>query len=136
MADIVVTAANVIAGSNATKKHGTAGATITAGQTVYQDADDKKWKLADNNSATAAVREAVGMALNNAAADQPITVQTGGDVTPGATLVAGTTYYQSDTPGGWGPLADVGAGEYVGIIGIAKSTTVLALEFSYPGVSL
>jgi hypothetical protein len=63
-------------------------------------------------------------------------VQTAGTLTLGATMTAGTVYYLSDTPGGICPLADVGAGEYVEVIGVATSTTVMQLILAYSGVSL
>jgi hypothetical protein len=136
MADLSITASAVIAGSNSAQVHGTAGETITAGKAVYQNASTKKWMLADNNSATAAVRQAGGIALNGASDGQPITIHKSGDLTVGAVLTAGQAVYLSDTPGGLAPLADVGAGEYVCLIGLAKSTTVLAVDIQYPGVSL
>ena len=136
MADIAVTAANVVTGANADKEVGTAGETIAAGKTVYKAAVTKKWMLADSNSATVEARKPTGIALNGAALNQPVVVQKSGDITIGATLVAGTAYYQSDTPGGICPLADVGSGEYVGLIGIAKSTTVLAVDIQFPNVAL
>jgi hypothetical protein len=136
MSDLVVTAANVIAGSNATVEHGTAGATITAGQVVYKAATDKKWKLADNDSTTAEVRQATGIALNSASNGQPISVQKSGDIAIGGTLTAGVSYYLSATPGGIAPYADIASGDYVCLLGMSKSTTVLALDISYTGVSL
>lgn len=136
MADITITAANVVAGASATMKHGTAGATITAGQVVYQAASDKKWKLADNDSATAEVREATGIALNGASNGQPIAVLTAGPVTIGATLTAGVAYYLSATPGGICPVADILSGDYVCLVGMATSTSVLDVDFSYTGVAL
>ena len=136
MADITITAASVVAGDNAGRASGTAGETITAGKAVYLAAATKKWMLADSNSATAEARRATGIALNGASLNQPLGVATGGDITIGATLTAGTAYYLSDTPGGICPLADVGSGEYVCLLGLAKSTTVLALDIQYPGVSL
>ncbi|WP_353641325.1 hypothetical protein [Mesorhizobium sp. WSM2239] len=136
MVDLVITAANVVAGSNATKEVGTAGEAMTAGQAVYRSSATSKWMLADANSATAEARQATGVALNGASLNQPLTVQKAGDITIGATLVAGTAYYLSDTPGGICPVADIGAGEYVCLLGLAKSTTVLAVDIQYPNVSL
>lgn len=136
MTDLVVTAANVIAGANALVERGLAGATITAGQVVYKEASTGKFKLADSNSVTAEVRQAYGIALNGASDGQPLAVQKSGDITIGATMTAGVAYYLSDTPGGICPVADVGAGEYVGLIGLAKSTTVMAMQLNYSGVAL
>lgn len=136
MADISITGTNVISVGGATidRSHN-AGETITAGQAVYLDSTAKKWKKADSNSATAEVRTAAGIALNGAVLDQPIGVQKGGDITIGATLTANTAYYLSDTPGGICPLADVGTGEYLQLIGESISTTVLRLSFLTTGVA-
>lgn len=136
MVDLVITAGSVVAGASSVKKNGIAGETITAGKVVYLSSTTNKWMLADSNSVTAEARQAVGIALNGASLNQPVTVQSSGDVTIGAALTAGTAYYLSDTPGGICPLADVGAGEYVCQIGLAKSTTVLSVNIQYPGVSL
>lgn len=136
MADLTITAASVIMGTGASIKHGTAGATITAGQQLYLDTATDTWKLADSNSATAAVRVPSATALHASLAGQPITVLTGGPITIGATLTAGVAYYLSDTPGGICPVADVGSGEYVTIIGIATSTTVLDVDYTSSGVAL
>lgn len=136
MVDISITAANVVAGSNSTREGGIAGETITAGQAVYLASGTKKWMKADNNAATEEARRAKGVALNGASLNQPIDVHTFGDITIGATLTAGSAYYLSDTPGGLCLIADIGTGEYVCQLGIAKSTTVLAVDIQYPGVAL
>lgn len=136
MTDISVTAASVVAGSDAVKETGTSGETIAAGKAVYRSSSTGKWMLADSNSATVEARKATGIALNGASLNQPITVQRSGDITIGATLTAGTAYYLSDTPGGICPLADIGTGEYVCLLGLARSTSVLAVNIQYPGVAL
>jgi hypothetical protein len=137
MADIVITAASVLPGSDANidTSH-LAGEAIIQGKTVYFDSTVKKWKLSDSNSATVEARKATGISLNSASLNQPIAVQKGGTITIGATMTAGLAYYNSDTPGGICPVADVGTGEYVEIIGVAQSTTVLGLTFTYPNVAL
>jgi hypothetical protein len=136
MVDITITAANVVAGANALIERGTAGATITAGQEVYKESSSGKFKLADSNGASAEIRTPYGTALNGASDGQPLAVQKTGDITIGAALTAGLAYYLSDTPGGICPVADIGAGEYVAIVGVAKSTTVLDLIHKATGVSL
>jgi hypothetical protein len=136
MADLTVTAASVIAGAGSSTENGTLGATVTAGQVLYKAASDGRWYLADNNSATAEVRKATGIALNGGAAGQPVRVLLSGLVTIGATLTAGVAYYLSDTPGGICPVADVGAGEYSCLVGIATTTAILDVNFQYSGVSL
>lgn len=136
MADLTITAANVAASGGAKTRTGIAGATVTAGQVIYLDTSDGRYKLADSDSATAAVRSPFGIALNGAASGQPLTVCTEGPVTIGATLTAGTVYYLSATPGGIAPVADLVTGDYPTIIGIATSTSVLKVKFQESGVAL
>lgn len=134
MADLTITAASVLPGAGALVEDGLAGATITAGQAVYRDTDGT-YKLADADGASATIRTARGIALNGASSGQPLRIQKQGNITIGATLTAGTTYYLSNTAGGICPLADVGSGEYYHIIGIATSTTNLLMALAYSGVS-
>ncbi len=136
MADLAITAANVLAGAGASVSRGVAGATVTAGQAVYLDTATGTWKLADNNSATAAVRAPGGLALNGASNGQPLAVLTEGPITIGAALTAGVAYYLSDTPGGICPVADLATGEYPTVIGIATSTTALNVQINSSGVAL
>lgn len=136
MADLVITAASVVQGANSETKTGRAGEALVAGKAVYLDATAKKYKLADSNSVVAGANTAVGIALNGAALDQPVVVQTGGDITIGATLVAGSPYYLSETPGGIEPSADLATGENVCLLGFASSATVLAIAIQAPGVTL
>lgn len=136
MADISITASAVLAGANSANVVGIAAEAIAAGKACYQSSSDKKWRLADSNSSTAEARQATGIALNGAAANQPVSIHKSGDITIGATLTAGQAVYLSDTPGGLCPVADIGAGEYVCLIGLAKSTTVLAVDIQFPNVSL
>jgi hypothetical protein len=135
MADLTITAANVVAGADASKEAGVAGETIAAGKAVYKSSTSGKFMLADSNSATAEARQARGVALNGASLDQPLVIQKHGDLTIGATLTPGATYFLSDTAGGICPDADVGAGEYVCQLGVAKSASVLAVAIAFPNVA-
>jgi len=136
MVDLTITPANVVSDANASRESGTAGVAIAAGQLVYKDSTTKKFLLADTNSATLEARKPLGIALHAAAANQPLTIHKAGPITIGATLVAGTDYYASDTAGGICPRADVGAGENVVLIGLASSTTVLNVDIQITGVTL
>jgi hypothetical protein len=136
MSDLVITAANVIAGSGARTVDGTAGASVSAGQMVYLDSATNTYKLADCDSATAAVRSPDGIALHAAASGQPLEVHTRGPITIGATMTAGVAYYLSANAGGICPVADLGAGDYPTIIGIATSTTVLDVLIHESGAAL
>ncbi len=134
MADISVTAASVIAGANAKKARGRAGATITAGQTLYADGSDSSdLKLADAN-ASAATANCVGIALHGASDGQPLEyVYEDDDFTPGATLSLSAAaddgvYVLSGTAGGIAPVGDLAAAMYPVIIGVAKSTTKMNLK--------
>lgn len=136
MVDLTITAANVIASSNARLAYSVAGETITQGAMVYKSSTTDRMMLADSNSATAAARTPVGIALNAASAGQPLAVALSGDVTIGATLTPGVAYYLSDTPGGICPVADVSAGEYPCVVGMATSASVLRIGIQSAGVSI
>lgn len=133
MADLTITAANVIAGSGAKKVNGTAGASVTAGQVVYLDSSTNTYKLADNDSGTAAVREVAGIALHAAGSGQPLTILTQGPITIGATTAVGIVYCLSSTAGGICPSADIASGDYNTIIGIGTSTTVIDVKLHAAG---
>lgn len=135
MSDISITAANVIAGSDDVS-HVTAAATITAGKVVFKDPTSGKRDLADNNSATAAARVPEGIALNGASLNQPLAIQKSGPITIGGTLVPGTVYFLSGTPGGICAAADLTTGMYPTSLGIALSTTVLDLNIQPSNVAL
>jgi hypothetical protein len=128
--DLSVTAASVVPGSGAVLATGTAGEALTAGQAVYQKAADSKWYKADCNSATAEVRVASAIALGGAAAGQPVVVQKSGQITIGATVVAGTAYFLSGTAGGIRPAADNTTGDYPQVVGMGVSTTAIQLNFA------
>ena len=134
MADLAVTAANVVAGTNSTKELGIAAETITAGQTVYRDVRTGKWRLAD--SATAGSAEVVGIALASASLDQPLQILLDGDLDIGATIVVGETYVLSETAGGIQPVTvDLGAGEYVTVIGHGERADNLQVSLVISGAA-
>lgn len=128
MADVSITPANVLKGSNAKTRRGTAGATITAGQALYVDtADSNKLKLADAGAAATAV--VAGIALHGAASGQPIEYVTeDDDFTPGFTMsLSGSgddaVYVLSNTAGAIKPVPDLTSGDYPVVLMVAKSTT-------------
>lgn len=134
MANVTITAANVVADGTATTETGIAGAAVTQGQAVYKDAATNTFKLSDNDLTGA--KNFYGIALNAAASGQPLTVAKEGKVTIGGTLVAGTTYAVSATAGAICPQADLTTGNAVLVIGIATSTTVLDIKPHLTGVTL
>lgn len=139
MADISITAANVTPKGAPPQLSGIAGVAIVAGEMVYLDPTDNRYKLADCDAIPASnpARSPAGMALNSAAANQPLKIATsGGEVNLGTVLTAGTTYYLSPTPGKICPVADVLTGDSPVVIGIARSTSVLRLGILESGVTL
>lgn len=128
MADKSLTAASVVPSAAASLiKQYNFGATITAGQVVYLDAN-LTWQLADANaSATAAAF--VGIAVNGGAAGQPAIVATADPAfTHGlAAVAAGDILILSANPGAIAPSADAASGWFVGVIGVAISATQMVL---------
>lgn len=136
MADISITASSVVPGAGASiNRVGTAGATITAGQTVYQDANGL-WQLAKANG-TAAQKALGGIALSSASLNQPLSVLQGGLITIGGTVVIGTVYFLSgNNPGGVAPVGDVTTGWYVIVLGVATTTGIINCQFFNTTVQL
>ncbi len=135
MAALSQTAANVVAGTGSVRQAGTFGGTITAGMPLYRDAGDaNKLKAARANAAATAV--CVGIALNGGANGQPGDYQSSGQVNLGATLAVGETYCVSDAVAGQiVPIGDLGSGDYVTILGVAISTSLLQLDIHVSGVA-
>jgi hypothetical protein len=137
MADVAITPANVVKGTGAKIDTGIAGVAITAGQTIYKDpTDGNKLKLADADAPTGSVRVPAGIALHGAAPNQPISYQYEGPIVIGGTVTQGLIYVQSDTPGGIMPAADLEAGDFTTVLGIAISATALSLKIHASGVSV
>lgn len=136
MADLSITPANVVPGANAQTRTGIAGATITAGQIVRINTADGKYVLADADAAGINTVTRFFMALHGASNNQPLTVLIEGDVTLGAVMTAGTSYYVSPTAGGIAPRADIVTGDNVILLGASRSTSVLVYRPLVPGVTL
>jgi predicted transcriptional regulator len=136
MADLSITAANCLKDAGATTETGVAGETVTAGQSVYKDATDGgKFKKADANG-TAAQAVVYGIALNGAAAGQPLTVQKTGDIAIGGTVVVGQTYVQSVNAGGIAPISDIASSSKLSVIGYGKSAALLTLDINPTGITV
>jgi hypothetical protein len=133
MVDITVVAANVKPGSSTVTKQGTAGEAISAGQSVFVAADGGI-ELCENDQAAldAACR---GVALGDAAVDQPIVYAITGDVDMGAIMTIGETYVVGAAPGGIAPEVDVVTGEFLTVIGVATTTSNLKLGILQSGVA-
>lgn len=129
MADLTVTAANVVKGDGAKVWRGVFGGTILAGQGVYRDPTTKKFLAADNDAAAASSLDDtdVGVALNGGGANQPCEVQYDGEINMGATLTVGESYAVSSTAGGICPVSDLGSGDYPVILGVARTAALLVM---------
>lgn len=138
MTDIVTTAANVAKGTGAKTRRGILGATVTAGQVICRDATTRKFVLVDADGA-AGIRgpgDDGGIALNGGADGQPVEIQYEGGIDLGATLVVGTIYVASDTPGGIMPAADLETGDYVTVLGVATAADNLKMGIVESGAAV
>jgi len=135
MADLTITSTSVIPGSGSNKRKGTAGATITAGQVIYKDNVDNKMKLADANN-TIITAKARGIALCDAALDQPIIFQSIGTIDIGATVVVGEIYCLSVNAGSICPEGDLVSTNYVTVLGIGTTTNNIKLCINISNVQV
>jgi hypothetical protein len=135
MADVVVTAASVVKGSDTQMQDGILGATVTAGQTGYLDTATSTWKLADSN-ASLTTGTLGGIFLNGGVSGQPVKVAVSGSINPGFTVTVGSIYVLSATPGGIAPAADLTSGWYTSIVGIGITATSLMLLCRNAGVAV
>ncbi|MEP7286962.1 MAG: hypothetical protein ABI947_14490 [Chloroflexota bacterium] len=139
MADLTISTPGAVvpANANTTIVRGTAGATITAGQTLYADSTSN-YSLkpaANTNASTAAV---VGVALNAASTGQPVDYAAAGDVTFEASLfTTGTVYILGLAAGKISMAADIDITSntrYATILGVSTSATNLRLGIVASGV--
>ena len=110
---------------------GTAGETVAAGQLVYLK-NDGKWWLCDADTASTVEGVQLGIAQGAGSADGDITngVMLKGLDTHQSGLVAGTTYYASNTAGS----ISSSAGTTSKVIGIGKDTTSIYFDPSYNNI--
>lgn len=135
MADLTITVGSVSKGTGCRVSRGTAGATITQGVPVYLDSADNLLKPADAN-VSVALATVVGIAANAAAAGQSVQIVTAGPLTIGATIVVGMPYAVSTAAGLICPITDIASGNYLCILGVADSATVLRVDIIAPTVAI
>ena len=137
MAAISFTAANVAITSTSTYNVRQMGASTTQGQAAYLDATDNKWKLADSNvSAITAGSNGVGVFATPGASDGFGLLVTGGQLIFGGGLTKGTVYCVGATPGTIVPVSDLTTGDFVTILGVASSTSVLDVAPRATGIQI
>lgn len=133
MANITQTAANVAAGSSATRVQLVqAGEAITQGQPVYLASDGKYYQTDANDTAVKA--QAKGIAVSPAALDGYFLMANDGLINLGATLAVGQVYCVSATKGAIAPYGDLTTNDYVTILGIATTTALMDINIVIGGV--
>ena len=139
MADILVTASQLLPTTDTVLEDGIAGEAIAQGDWIYKKAADGRLWKADNDAASAEAAEVVGQAMVAcAAAAQPMRYARGGTVTQGAaaTIVQGTIYVLSSTAGKAMPSADLGAGDRVTILGVGNAANGIQLQLNRSGITV
>lgn len=135
MSDVTVTAANVKpVGATGNLTRVVYGATVTQGQPVYSDASDSnEYKPADADASASAV--ATGIAITPGGDGEYGLIATTGQINIGGTLTQGQVYVVSTNAGGVAPYSDLGSGDYVTILGVASSSSVLDLDINATGIA-
>ena len=133
MADLVITTADLeLNNSRSRPTTVQAGLAVSIGQAIYLDTTTGKYSPADADlSATADV---AGIAITSADADGYLSMLSTTDLILGATLVTGDPYFLSTNAGSICSHSDLGAGDYVTLIGFASSTSVLELDITATGI--
>jgi predicted transcriptional regulator len=121
MADLTITATNVVPGTGASIQYGIAGETLLAGQALYlKAADGRMWKAECDAAVEAAT--CAGVALNGASPGQTVGFVSNGTMTIGATTAKTTTYMVSAAAGGICPQVDLVSTNKICIVGVATDT--------------
>lgn len=129
MADLTQTATSVVGyGERLT---GRLGGTVTAGMPVRKQTDGTFIAATDASAAGANVE---GIALSGGASGQPFVYQRGGNINLGATVAAGAIYVLS-TSGGICKDDDVAGGEYITVLGVGISTSLVKMGIIVSGVA-
>lgn len=133
MANITQTAANVAAGSSATRVQLVqAGEAITQGMPVYLASDGKYYQTDANDTAVKA--QAKGIAVSPASTDGYFLMAVDGLINLGATLAVGQIYCVSATKGAIAPYGDLTTNDFVTILGIATTTALMDINIVISGV--
>ena len=133
MADLTITAANIIPVAGYSAKTLNSAAAITQGQAIYETSSNT-WALADADAASTATTPAVAI-TEATAANQPVVGMTAGDLGFGAILTVNEIYVVAETAGAIQPIGDLLSGDFLGIIGVATTTSNLHLHPYSSGVA-
>jgi hypothetical protein len=111
------------------------GATVAAGNPLYLDTTDSKYKLADSDlSAAAAAAKGVAITPGVNAGNGLLAIG-GAIILVGTTMVVGKTYYVGPTAGEIIPAEDLATGHNVTRLGTAATTTQLNLSIEATGIT-
>lgn len=134
MADLSITAANVLQTSGTSVSSGVASTAITRGQYVYVLANGTIG-LADSNG-TSPANSVAGCAIADVSTSQTcFYVASDATFTPGFSATAGDTIWLSDTPGACTKTyADIASGSTVIPLGVMTSSTVMRFSPLVGGV--
>ena len=133
MADISQTAANVAMGGASTPQEVVQfGEAVTQGQPLYQSTDGKFYRCDANDGLVKAACKAIALtpgATNGyGLVAKPATTPGRSLVNLGATLAVGEVYAVSATVGRICPVADLASTQFVTVIGVAISTSLLDFQ--------
>lgn len=130
MADLVITAANVVlvSGPTATKD---AAETVSVGDWVY-DASSTTVGVATN--ADEAKDTVSGMALNAATTGQPVTYAKDGAVVALGSILTVGAWYVLSAAGATSPVADQATNDYVTGVGYGSTASNLTLVITNTGL--
>jgi hypothetical protein len=136
MAAITVTPGSVLRVDGDVVNGYLAGATITAGMSVYVDTSGAVQIGTNASSAGSGVSSPlVGIALNGGSTGQPIQIlKTGGTVNIGGTAAVGKQYCLG-TAGGIIPVDDIATGEYITTVGVGTTAANIKLGYTVSGVT-
>lgn len=132
---VVSFGATIVPFSDTITRRGIAGAAIAAGEVVAIDALSSKYAPADADDANR--RNAVGIALNSAAANQPVEIAVSGRLGGLSGLLPGSVYVLANIPG---DVASAYAADltedvsYVSVVAVALTASTILLCICASGV--
>ena len=138
MAAITVNVANLVPEKDSMAQVGILGGTIAAGKLVYRDSTTGKWLLADWDTAdTPPVNADMAITLSGGVDDQRVgllLIRQGNYIDFGAVLTQRQVYVCGDA-GAINPIADIGAGDYLYLLGYAETTSRLRILGIQTGIN-
>ena len=134
MADVSITVAELLKGTTAMTKQGTAGATVVQGEWVYIDTANSNVLKLSQADGTALEATTAGMALNAALTGQPCLYAYKGLVTVGATAAQteGLIMHLSATAGAMNVDA-VASSSYVTTLGVINGSDQIDIDIDVSG---